>query len=45
MEYFGQDEQIAGVAGGQAPRRRGKKNVLCVLQAQGQAQLEARCAA
>ena len=37
MEYFGQDEQVAGVAAG-------KKNVLCVLQAQGQAQLEARCA-
>src|SRR5215467_9524165 len=37
MMYFGQDEKIAGVAAG-------KKNVLCVLQAQGQAQLEARCA-
>ena len=44
MEYFGQDEQIAGVAAGKRLAAAGKKNVLCVLQAQGQAQLEARCA-
>ena len=44
MEYFGQDEMIAGVAAGQRLAAAGKKNVLCVLQAQGQAQLEARCA-
>src|SRR6266702_1972509 len=37
LEYFGQDESIAGVAAG-------AKNVLCVLQTQGQVQLEARCA-
>jgi simple sugar transport system substrate-binding protein len=42
--YFGQDEQIAGVAAGKRLAAAGKKNVLCVLQDQGQAQLEARCA-
>jgi simple sugar transport system substrate-binding protein len=44
MAYFGQDEKIAGVAAGKRLAAAGKKNVLCVLQAQGQAQLEARCA-
>ena len=44
MEYFGQDEAIAGVAAGKRLAAAGKKNVLCVEQAQGQAQLEARCA-
>jgi simple sugar transport system substrate-binding protein len=44
MEYFGQDEAIAGVAAGKRLAAAGKKNVLCVLQMQGQAQLEARCA-
>jgi simple sugar transport system substrate-binding protein len=43
MEYFGQDEQIAGVAAGKRLAAAGKKSVLCVEQAQGQAQLEARC--
>ncbi|MFY9935015.1 MAG: substrate-binding domain-containing protein [Streptosporangiaceae bacterium] len=44
LMYFGQDEAIAGVAAGKRLAAAGKKNVLCVLQAQGQAQLEARCA-
>src|SRR6201994_4481468 len=44
MEYFGQDEMVAGVTAGKKLAAAGKKNVLCVLQAQGQAQLEARCA-
>src|ERR1700753_2820387 len=44
MEYFGQDEAIAGVAAGKRLAAAGAKNVLCVLQAQGQVQLEARCA-
>ena len=43
MEYFGQDESIAGVAAGKRLAAAGAKNVLCVLQAQGQVQLEARC--
>ena len=44
MEYFGQDETIAGVAAGKRLAATGAKHVLCVLQAQGQVQLEARCA-
>jgi simple sugar transport system substrate-binding protein len=44
MEYFGQDEEVAGVAAGKRLAAAGAKHVLCVLQAQGQAQLEARCA-
>src|SRR6266571_7273328 len=44
MEYFGQDESIAGVAAGKRLAAAGAKKVLCVLQAQGQVQLEARCA-
>ncbi len=44
MEYFGQDETIAGVAAGKRLATAGAKHVLCVLQAQGQVQLEARCA-
>jgi simple sugar transport system substrate-binding protein len=43
MEYFGQDETIAGVAAGKRLATAGAKHVLCVLQAQGQVQLEARC--
>ena len=44
MEYFGQDELIAGEAAGKRLAAAGAKHVLCVLQAQGQVQLEARCA-
>ena len=44
MMFFGQDESIAGVAAGKRLASEGAKNVLCVLQAQGQVQLEARCA-
>ena len=44
MEYFGQDETIAGVAAGKRLASAGKKTVLCVLHAQGQVQLEDRCA-
>ena len=44
MEYFGQDETIAGVAAGKRLAAAGRKNVLCVLHAQGQVQLEDRCA-
>jgi len=42
MEYFGQDEAIAGMR--HAARAAGAKHVLCVLQETGQVQLEARCA-
>ena len=43
-EFFGQDETISGIAAGKRLAAAGAKNVLCVLQAQGQVQLEARCA-
>jgi simple sugar transport system substrate-binding protein len=42
--YFGQNETIAGNAAGERLASEGAKKVLCVLQAQGQVQLEARCA-
>ena len=44
ISYFGSDETVAGTAAGKRLAAAGKKNVLCVLQAQGQVQLEARCA-
>ena len=44
MEYFGQDETIAGVAAGKRLAAEGAKHVLCVLHGQGQIQLEDRCA-
>ncbi|GAA0307929.1 substrate-binding domain-containing protein [Kineococcus aurantiacus] len=43
--YFGQDESIAGQAGGQRLAQEGAKKVLCVIQTQGQSQLEDRCKA
>jgi simple sugar transport system substrate-binding protein len=44
MEYFGSDENLAGQTAGKRLAAIGAKHVLCVLQAQGQVQLEARCA-
>ena len=41
--YFGQDDNIAGSAAGARLKSEGAGKVLCVIQAQGQAQLEARC--
>jgi simple sugar transport system substrate-binding protein len=41
--YFGQDEAIAGKAAGARLTSDGAGKVLCVIQAQGQSQLEARC--
>ena len=43
MMYFGQDEAIAGQAAGARLKQEGAGKVLCVIQAQGQSQLEARC--
>jgi simple sugar transport system substrate-binding protein len=40
MEYFGQDETIAGIAAGKRMAQAGDKHVLCVIQTQGQIQLE-----
>lgn len=41
--YFGQDENIAGRAAGERLKQENAGKVLCVIQAQGQSQLEARC--
>ncbi|MEU6553594.1 substrate-binding domain-containing protein [Streptomyces sp. NPDC046915] len=44
LEYFGQDENIAGQAFGKRLSQLGAKHALCVIQEQGQVALEARCA-
>jgi simple sugar transport system substrate-binding protein len=41
--YIGQDEELAGRTAGQRLTSEGAKHVLCVVQFQGQVQLEARC--
>jgi simple sugar transport system substrate-binding protein len=43
LAYFGSDESVAGQTGGQRAADDGFKHVLCVVQEQGQVQLEARC--
>lgn len=42
--YFGQSETDAGIAVGQRIAAAGAKHAICVIQEQGQSQLEARCA-
>ncbi|MET0899288.1 MAG: sugar ABC transporter substrate-binding protein [Mycobacterium sp.] len=44
LEYFGQDEKLAGESVGQRLGTEGAKNVVCVIQEQGSVALEARCA-
>ncbi|WLW57180.1 substrate-binding domain-containing protein [Streptomyces sp. YU58] len=44
LEYFGQDENIAGQAFGERLNRLGARHALCVIQEQGQVALESRCA-
>ncbi|MFJ8113682.1 sugar ABC transporter substrate-binding protein [Streptomyces sp. NPDC096132] len=44
LEYFGQDENIAGQAFGERLDQLGAQHALCVIQEQGQVALEARCA-
>jgi ABC-type sugar transport system substrate-binding protein len=44
LEYFGQDENIAGQAFGERLNGLGSKHTVCVIQEQGQVALEARCA-
>jgi simple sugar transport system substrate-binding protein len=41
--YFGQSESDAGLAAGKKVVDEGGKNIACVIQEQGQSQLEARC--
>ena len=43
LSYFGSDESLAGKTGGKRASDDGFKHVLCVVQFQGQVQLEARC--
>jgi len=43
LDYFGSDETVAGQAAGTRATQDGYKNVLCVIQFQGQVQLEDRC--
>jgi simple sugar transport system substrate-binding protein len=43
LMYFGQDEAVAGEAAGARLAQEGAKHVICVVQEQGQSQLEARC--
>jgi simple sugar transport system substrate-binding protein len=44
LEYFGQDETLAGESAGKRLAAEGAKNVICVIQEQGSVALEARCA-
>ena len=44
LEYFGQDEEIAGEAAGDRLAHEGAKNTLCVIHEPGHVGLEARCA-
>ncbi|MFF6952072.1 sugar ABC transporter substrate-binding protein [Streptomyces iakyrus] len=44
LEYFGQDENIAGQAFGERLNQAGAQHAVCVIQEQGQVALEARCA-
>ncbi|MFJ8531862.1 sugar ABC transporter substrate-binding protein [Streptomyces sp. NPDC093591] len=44
LEYFGQDENIAGNAFGERLNETGAKHAVCVIQEQGHVALEARCA-
>jgi simple sugar transport system substrate-binding protein len=43
LDYFGSDETVAGQTAGKRAAADGFKHVLCVIQEQGQVQLEARC--
>jgi simple sugar transport system substrate-binding protein len=43
LSYFGSDESLAGETAGERASTDGAKNLLCVIQFQGQVQLEARC--
>jgi simple sugar transport system substrate-binding protein len=44
LEYFGQDENVAGQAFGNKLNSVGAKHAVCVVQEQGNVALEARCA-
>ncbi|MEV0219719.1 substrate-binding domain-containing protein, partial [Streptomyces sp. NPDC050704] len=44
LQFFGQDESVAGEAFGEKLNETGAKNAICVVQVQGHVGLEARCA-
>jgi simple sugar transport system substrate-binding protein len=44
LEYFGQDETVAGQAFGEKLNQLGAKHNICVIQEQGHVALESRCA-
>jgi simple sugar transport system substrate-binding protein len=44
LSFFGEPEVLSGEAAGEALNKGGYKHALCVVQAQGQVQLEDRCA-
>lgn len=43
MNYFGSDEYVAGVAGGEYLAKHGAKNIICHIQVPGAINLETRC--
>lgn len=43
INYFGSDEKVAGVAGGEYMAKNGAKKVLCVIHVPGAVNLETRC--
>ncbi|MEK9885499.1 MAG: substrate-binding domain-containing protein [Pelagibacteraceae bacterium] len=43
LNYFGSDEYVAGVAGGQYLAKNGAKKIMCHIQVPGAVNLEARC--
>ena len=43
INYFGTDEKVAGIAGGEYFAGNGAKNVLCVIHVPGAVNLETRC--
>lgn len=43
LNYFGSDEFVAGVAGGEYMAKNGAKNIICHIQTPGAVNLEARC--
>lgn len=43
INYFGSDEYVAGVAGGEYMAENGAKNIICHIQVPGAVNLESRC--
>jgi simple sugar transport system substrate-binding protein len=43
LMYFGQDEEVAGQAGGQRLSQEGATHVICIAPEQGNVSIDARC--